>query len=155
MIDFSAEILSGKSIGNILLGANISEYLHEMYASHEVEVKQYRLPNGEARCSYSLGRVLTIATHPDGLIFSIGCNRGYKGRYKACLYPGQTMDEVSKATERQRIFNGSVIINDDFGFSFVLPAPYDEVADHIGDIPPGLVLDEVYVSDFSMWNPHR
>ncbi len=80
---------------------------------------------------------------------------GYKGRYKACLYPGQTMDEVSKATERQRVFNGSVIINDDFGFSFVLPAPYDEVADHIGDIPPGLVLDEVYVSDFSIWNPHR
>ncbi|CBJ40818.1 hypothethical protein (plasmid) [Ralstonia solanacearum CMR15] len=58
-------------------------------------------------------------------------------------------------TERQRIFNGCLVINDDFGFSFVLPHPYDEIADSVGDIPLDLIFDEIYVSDFSAWNPSR
>jgi len=56
-------------------------------------------------------------------------------------------------TSRQRIFNGSLIIDDDFGFSFVIPSPYDEIADVIDHMPPDLILNEMYVADFSSWNP--
>ncbi|NHB90432.1 hypothetical protein ACSLVK_19755 [Photorhabdus tasmaniensis] len=153
MIDFTAAIISGNSIGNILLGNNISDYFHEMYSGYRVEIKEYFLPDGEKRVAYTLDNVMTISTFPDGLIFSIGCNQRYKGRYNCTLYAGQTMKDLIKLTQRQRIFNGSVIINDDFGFSFVLPAPYDEIADNISHIPPSLTLNEIYVSDFSSWNP--
>ena len=64
------------------------------------------------------------------------------------------MSEIFKFTKKQRIFNGSIIIDDDFGVSFVLPFPYDEIADTINDIPPDLVINEVYLSDYSSWNPN-
>jgi len=59
--------------------------------------------------------------------------------------------QIKKLTARQRIFNGSLIIDEDFGFSYVLPSPYDEIADSIEDIPPDLKLNEIYISDFSSW----
>lgn len=59
--------------------------------------------------------------------------------------------QIKKLTARQRIFNGSLIIDEDFGFSYVLPSPYDEIADSIEDIPLDLQLDEIYISDFSSW----
>lgn len=155
MIDFCANIVSGVSIGGIKLGENISHYLAEMYSFHRVSSMEYKLPDGSSRFSYTLDGVVTVTTLSDGGIFSVGCNSQYKGRYNACLYPGQTMSEVLKLTERQRIFNGNLIVNEDFGFLFVLPPPYDEFADGVGNIPIGLVLDEVYVSDFSAWNPGR
>jgi len=59
--------------------------------------------------------------------------------------------QIKKLTARQRIFNGSLIIDEDFGFSYVLPPPYDEIADSIEAIPLDLQLDEIYISDFSSW----
>ncbi|MDB0542108.1 hypothetical protein LBW62_12665, partial [Ralstonia solanacearum] len=155
VINFCADIVSGKSIGGIVLGGNVSEYLEEMYSGYHVAVKEYHLPDGEARFAYCLDETLTVVTLPAGSIFSIGCNGKYRGRYNGCIYPGQTMRDVIGVTERQRIFNGCLVINDDFGLSFVLPSPYDEIADSIGDIPLDLVLEEIYVSDFSAWNPNR
>ncbi|BEU74686.1 hypothetical protein MAFF211271_42410 (plasmid) [Ralstonia syzygii subsp. indonesiensis] len=155
MIDFGADIVSGKSVGNIVLGDNVSEYLEEMYSRYHVTVKEYHLPDGAARFAYHLDETLTVVTLPTGSIFSIGCNEKYRGRCNGCIYPGQTMGDVIKVTERQRIFNGCLVTNDDFGFSFVLPQPYDEIADTIGDIPLDLGLEEIYVSDFSAWNPNR
>ena len=153
MIDFGADIVSGVSIGGIRLGENISHYLAEMYSSHRTSLTEYKLPDGSSRFAYTIDGIVTVTTLSDGGIFSVGCNSQYGGRYNASLRPGQTMGEVIKLTERQRIFNGNILVNEDFGFSFVLPSPYDEVADSISDIPLGLVLEEVYVSDFSAWNP--
>ena len=155
VIDFGADIVSGVSIGGIGLGESISNYLAEMYSSHRISMTEYKLPDGSLRFAYTVDGVVTVTTLSDGCIFSVGCNSQYRGRYNASLRPGQTMAEVLKLTERQRIFNGNIIVNEDFWFSFVLPAPYDEVADNIGDVPPGLILEEVYVSDFSAWNPNR
>ncbi|WP_345830346.1 hypothetical protein AAGR22_03660 [Erwinia sp. HDF1-3R] len=61
------------------------------------------------------------------------------------------MKEVIASNEKQRIFNGSVIIDDDFGFSLILPSPYDEIGDSIENIPSDLIFKEIYVSDFSSW----
>ncbi|WP_439893720.1 hypothetical protein ACS7SF_19085 (plasmid) [Ralstonia sp. 25C] len=155
MIDFDADIVSGVSIGGIRLGESISSYLTEMHSFHRTSMAEYKLPDGSSRFAYTVDEVLTVATLSDGGIFSVGCNSRYRGRYNASLRPGQTMAEVLKLTQRQRIFNGNIIVNEDFGFSFMLPAPYDEVADCIGDVPAGLVLEDVYVSDFSTWNSGR
>ncbi|WP_249384152.1 hypothetical protein [Chitinivorax sp. B] len=153
MIDFNANIVSGTSIGNVFINSKIDDYVNEMYSSFEVKQREYALPDDSIRISYVLNDTLTIATMPDGNIFSVGCNVKYKGLYKGILFAGQAMGEIVKVTCRQRIFNGSIIVDDDFGFSFVLPPPYDEIADSIDQIPMTVTLNEIYVSDFSSWNP--
>jgi len=155
MIDFNANIISGKSIGNILLGENITSYIDDAYSSHKVSYFEYYLPSNEIRLAYIIDKTITIATLSDGVIMSIGCNENYKGTYHSLLHTGQSMREIIKLTNRQRIFNGSIIINDDFGFSFDLPAPYDEIADDVEHIPLDLILKEVRVANFSEWNPRK
>ncbi|WP_407609242.1 hypothetical protein [Klebsiella aerogenes] len=153
MFDFSAEIKPFHSLGDVLLNTNISVYLAEMYADHCVEYKEYLLPDASKRFSYVLDDTLTISTEPDGNIFSIGCNQNYKGLYKNLLYAGQEFGEIKKLTYRQRIFNSSIIIDEDFGIQFILPSPFDEIADSIDNIPSDLKLNEIYIGDFSFWNP--
>ncbi|NEN80817.1 hypothetical protein [Paenibacillus elgii] len=153
MIAFNAKVISGYSMGNVVLGRNISEYIDELYSRHKVELKGYSVPDGEVRSAYTLDSTMTIVVDSSGLIVSIGCNQGYKGRYKGCLYAGQSIRDIMGLTSRQRIFNGSLIIDDDFGFSFVIPSPYDEIADVIDHLPLDLILNEIYVADFSSWDP--
>lgn len=151
MIDFNAEIIPAYSLGNIKLNENITSYIDEMYSSFNVVVKNYSLPDGSKKSAYVINETITIATNADGLIFSIGCNQEYKGKYKNILHAGQSMKEVVALTEKQRIFNGTVIINDDFGLCLILPSPYDEIGDSITSIPKDLIFNEIYVSDFSLW----
>ncbi|BAH46857.1 hypothetical protein BBR47_58800 [Brevibacillus brevis NBRC 100599] len=92
---------------------------------------------------------LTIVVDSSGLIVSIGCNQSYTGRYKECLFAGQSMRDIIGLTSRQRIFNGSLIIDDDFEFSFVIPQPYDEIADAVEHMPLDLIFNEICVADFS------
>ncbi|SDV00170.1 hypothetical protein [Pseudomonas mucidolens] len=151
MIYFAADIKSKHSIANVLLQDNISSYINDLYENHKIEIKTYNLPDGETRTAYVVDRTLTISTLPDGTIFSIGCNAHYKGLYKNMLSTGMPFSQIKKLTERQRIFNGALILNEDFGLCYVLPAPYDEIADNIENIPPMITLDEIYISDFSSW----
>ncbi|MBI6550781.1 hypothetical protein [Xenorhabdus lircayensis] len=155
MLNFSAEIISSHSIGNVLLNSDISGYINEIYSNFSVEYKEYCLPDNSKRYAYILDETLTISTDCYGNIFSIGCNENYKGLYENRLYTGQLMGDMINLTKRQRIFNGSIIIDDDFGFLFVLPSPFDEIADNISDIPLDLKLNEIYIGDYSSWNPYK
>ncbi|WP_018759776.1 hypothetical protein [Paenibacillus terrigena] len=154
-IDFDAEVISGYSLGNVVLGRNISEYIDELYSRHRMSLKNIPFPDGEVRSAYTLDGTLTIVVDSSGLIVSIGCNQSYTGRYKECLYAGQSMRDIIGLTSRQRIFNGSLIIDDDFGFSLVIPPPYDEIADAVEHMPLDLIFNEIYVADFSSWNPNN
>jgi len=147
-LTFTADIKSKHSAANIILEENISNHIDELYRKHSIKVKNYNLPDGETRVAYIVDDTITIATLSDGTIFSIGCNVHYPGLYRGVLSTGMSFGQIKKLTKRQRIFNGSVIIDDDFGFSYVLPAPYDEIADSIEDIPLDLILNEIYISDF-------
>lgn len=64
--------------------------------------------------------------------------------------------DIIKLTISQKIYNGSIVINDDFGISFILPCPYDEIADSINDIPGGVIINEIsyliFHSGVSLWN---
>lgn len=153
MIDFGADIVSGRAMGNVFLGADINDYMNELYSGHKVTYFEYILPDDEKRQAYIIDDTMTIATLANGKIISIGCNVNYKGMYNNILQTGQTMKEIIDLTYKQRIFNGCVIINDDFGISFELPAPYDEIADSIAHVPLDLALNEIRVADYSDWNP--
>lgn len=155
MIDIDADIISNKSIGNIALGDNIERYLSEMYSNHTVRFFDCFLPDDEKRMAYVVDETITIATLADGLITSVGCNEKYKGYYMNSLHTGMRMVDIIKLTDKQRIFNGCIIINDDFGFSIDLPEPYDEIADDIDHIPLDLILKEIRVADYYSWKPKK
>ena len=155
MVNFNSEIISGQSIGDIFIGDNIDGYLSEMYSNHKINTRKYGVPKEKNRIVYIIDNTIKVITDDFGKIISLGCNEGYKGHYKSILYAGQEMKNIKEKTLRQRIFNGSIIINDDFGFSFVIPPPYDELADSIEDMPGDLLLKEIYVGDFSLWNPQN
>ena len=114
MIEFNADIVSGQSIGNIYLNSNISEYIGEMYNRFSVCTDEYNLPDGDRRIAYILNQCVTIVTIVDGNIFSIGCNTAHTGKYKNVLYAGQNIGEIINIARLQRIFNGSLIIDNDF-----------------------------------------
>ncbi|NSX07919.1 hypothetical protein HTX81_04905 [Pseudomonas lini] len=151
MIDFTADIKSKHSVANILLGDNISSYIEELYKNHSIKTKNYTLPDSNTRAAYVVNDTITIVSLSDGTILSIGCNVHYQGLYRGILSTGMSFGQIKKLTKRQRIFNGSIILDDDFGFSYVLPTPYDEIADSIEHIPLDLILSEIYISDFSSW----
>ncbi|WP_148875054.1 hypothetical protein [Serratia marcescens] len=151
MIDFNARIVSGASIGNVVLNENISLYINEMHSRFSVKIKTHFLPDRSERKSYTVDNTLTVVTDKDGIILSLGCNSYYNGSYNEIISPGMEITDIIKLTVSQKIYNGSIIINDDFGVSFILPPPYDEIADAINDIPGGVIINEIFVSDFSFW----
>ena len=149
MIDYKADIISYKSIGNILIADNVFLHLPDLYKNHIVRESTYHLPNGEERLAYYVDEILTISTLLNGEIISLGCNEKYQGKYKNKLYAGITMQMLINLTSSQRILNGEIIIDEDYGLSFVLPSPYDEIADYIDHIPLDLRLNKIYVSNNS------
>ena len=151
MIDFNARIVSGASIDNIILNENISLYINEMYSRFSITVKKHFLPDGSERKSYTVDNTLTVVTDKDGVILSLGCNAHYQGGYNGIIFPGMKIIDIIKLTTSQKIYNGSIIINDDFGISFILPPPSDEIADAINYIPAGVIINEIFISDFSFW----
>ncbi|MDX5631066.1 MULTISPECIES: hypothetical protein [unclassified Brenneria] len=155
MIDINADIISNKSIGNISLRDNVNDYLSDMYSNHTIRFFDYLLPDNEKRMAYVIDETITVATLADGLITSVGCNEKYKGYYMNSLHTGMRMSDIIKLTDNQRIFNGCIILNDDFGFSIDLPAPYDEIADDIDHIPLDLILKEMRVADYYLWKPKK
>lgn len=136
-------------MGNIQIGDNVKNYTNDFNFDHNIVEFSYFLPDGEERLAYNVDDVLTIATLLNGEIISLGCNEKYKGKYKNKLYAGITMGELISLTGTQRILNGTLIVDDDYGISFILPSPYDEIADYVKDIPLDLRLNEIYVSDNS------
>ncbi|BDR55763.1 hypothetical protein [Xylocopilactobacillus apis] len=152
MIDLRADIIPYNSIGNIIIGNNISDYIEEMYAKYNVVSESFTLLDGTERIVFSLNDIIKITTLSSETIVAISCNEQYHGFYKNKLSTGLSMIEIVKLTSRQRIFYGHLIIDDEFGLAFILPTPYDEIADSIKDIPCNLTLNEIYVSDFSVWN---
>ncbi|MCX8738846.1 hypothetical protein J3U56_05870 [Gilliamella sp. B2824] len=156
MIDFNADIVSYKSLGNIELERHIDFYLDEIYKNFTVEVKEYMTPYpfNEKMYAYFLeAGTIIISTNSEGDIIAVGCNEHYQGKYKKKLYAGITMKELILLTKSQRIPNGTLIVDEDYGISFTLPSPYDEMADYIEYIPLDLKLNEIFVSDDSFWEP--
>ena len=88
MINFNAQIISYKSLGNIEIGRNVKFYIDELYKKFDVEVKRYKVPSySEIKYGYSLDNdTIKFSTSIDGRIVGIGCNENYKGKYKKNIY---------------------------------------------------------------------
>jgi len=156
MINFNADIISYKSIGNIEIGRNVEFYIDELFENFDVKETQYVITKAsekdEIRYSYSLNNdTIKFSTNIDGQIIMVGCNENYRGKYKNKLYAGITMGKLINLTNKQWIRFGTLIVDKDFGIYFILPSPYDEIGDYLEDIPLNLILNEIYVGNFDSW----
>ena len=156
MIDFNADIISYKSIGNIEIGRNVEFYIDELYKNFDVKETQYvvskSVEKDEIRYEYSLNNdTVRFSTDIDGQIIVVGCNENYRGKYKNKLYAGITMGKLINLTNKQWIKFGALVIDQDYGMIITLPSPYDEIADYLKDIPLNLILNEIYVGNFDSW----
>lgn len=70
---------------------------------------------------------MKINTLDAGDIISISCGEGYQGRYKDVFYPGISVGDVLRVSEKQNLLHGALIVDRDFGFYFPLPSPHDEL----------------------------
>lgn len=153
MVNINAEILSYKSIGEIYIDTNVSDYDFNNDPEFLSSCAQSDPEStGELYKYYELNGCIYISTMANGNIFAIGCNEKYQGKYKSKLYAGIEMGELIKLSNDIRILNGTLIVDGDYGLSFVLPSPYDEIADYVEHIPLDIKLNEIYVSDYSFWN---
>ena len=158
MIDFNADIISYKSLGNIEIGRDVEFYADELYENFDVEERTWEKScfsnevGYELKYIYSLNNgTITICTNCNGRIEELWCNQNYKGKYrnkyKNELYAGITMGELLNLTKKQLIFWGELILDDDYGMAITLPSPWDELDDYFKDIPSDLTLNEIYVGN--------
>ncbi|AMO46712.1 hypothetical protein GA0061071_106178 [Kosakonia oryzendophytica] len=157
MIDLNADIISNHSLGNICLGQSIDVYLEELLERFTVETKIYppAHPQAETMHGYFINHgAMVVFTNSLDIIVSVGCNQTYSGKYRQTLYPGITMEKLSMLVKEVRILHGALIVDNDYGLSFPLPSPHDELADHLHQIPPELTLNEIYVYDHSPLVPN-
>ena len=154
MVNVNADIISYLSIGDIEIGKNIVNYdfYHDPVFINSFSSSNPEL-TGRIVFYYDLDECMYVSTEEDGTIIALGCHENYKGKYNKKLYPGITMGELIKSTNSQRILNGTLVVDEDYGISFTLPSPYNEIADYIEHIPLDLKLNEIYVEDNSFWEP--
>ena len=99
---------------------------------------------------YIINKNIKINTSEKGEILNISCTNTYYGKYKDILYLGITVQEVISKTDKQVIMFDSLFVNQDYGFCFVLPYPYNDI-DYISHLPKDLVLKEFMVGRFEKW----
>lgn len=99
---------------------------------------------------YIINKNIKINTSEKGEILNISCTNTYYGKYKDILYLGITVQEVISKTDKQVIMFDSLFVNQDYGFCFVLPYPYNDI-DYISHLPKDLVLKEFIVGRFEKW----
>jgi hypothetical protein len=95
--------------------------------------------------------VLKINNLKAGEIISLSCQVRYKGRCKEILYPSISVAEVLALSSKANLLHGALIIDEDYGFYFPLPSPYDELADSIAHVPEDVGLNGLHVENIHWW----
>lgn len=151
-MNIHAEIISGKSIADIEIGESIDSYLPAIYQENrKVELNVYDNP-GIKLHSYRIDDgLITINADKNGTILNLSCRHPYKGKYQGKLYPGMSIAQIVAASQKQLLIHGYLVVDNDFGFCFNLPHPYDDDFDFISQLPNDLILGEVYVKDKEWW----
>lgn len=153
MIDFSADIVSGTSIGNIYLreqvGSVIDCLLADGFTVDITDYPEHPVPS----TSYSIcSGTIRLTSDTAGTIVAMSCNSMYKGKYREVYHPGMTLAEVLSRSSRLHLVAGVLVVDLDFGAGFQLTEDWDWV-DHVSQLPPHLVLDEMFVRERT-WLPH-
>ena len=150
-INFEADIISNQAIGNIMLNDNINNYIQAFYDQGLTFTSEKFFTN-KSFVEYVINNgIIKVTTNEDGLILAINCNHEYKGIYNKSIGPGINMKTLLLLTDHQKIINECIIVNNDYGLYFIIPSPYDQIADNISQIPLDLRLNYIQVENIEWW----
>lgn len=151
MINFNAEIISGKSIGGICIGTSIDQVLQEVYLKgYDLEIKEFS-NNPIPVKQYSIeGGIIKVISTDDGIVKSISCNSLYTGKYADMFATNMTVGEVIDESVDQIYLHGTLIVNKDFGVGYTISDDFDHL-DYVHQLPRELVLEEMFVLNKDWW----
>lgn len=149
MINYSADIIPGKSIADICIEDNLSDVLSRVYLKTKQlsinkfskEYTQYIVDNGIIS--------FVINNHASRII-NISCKKPYNGKYNHIFEPGLTVKEIIKYSTKQMLLHGFLIIDGIYGLGYNLTNYYED-CDYIDQLPKNLILEELYVMQNDWW----
>jgi hypothetical protein len=155
-MDYHGDIVSGRSIGGIHLGADIDTVLADL-RTRQISFSDQFFSNFN-RTYRKLGihpHSLDVVADDTGLIVRLWCRTGYSGTYKGAFFPGMCVDEICALSTKQLVIHGMLILDGDFGAGFSIPERYkdglyDDV-DSVKELPGAMVLDELHVMHPEWW----
>lgn len=99
MISFNAPILSGSSVGNVKIGANIEIYYNELL-SQNIYPEKYKL--GQIDCfRIHIPKYLEIFFSSDNIVFAITALNKYENNYREVIFPNMTVEDINKISTLQ------------------------------------------------------
>jgi len=145
MIDITAEILPGKSIGGLSLGTPLQDVEAALF-----EIDQYFTEGSFVSYESYACTTITVADFgicftagESGLISRITCWPPYEGKFKTHFFPGMTVLEILEKARQHRIsynlLTGNIVFDDEPNACFDIPDEfegnyYDDI-DHEWQLP--------------------
>ena len=144
-MDPTAPIISGHSLGGIVLGTHVDPVLAEAYAEgRQVEFIVYT-HGDKVQHTYRIdGGTVTVNANAQGAIVSLSCQPPYQGTYEGKLWPGMSVAQIKAVTQKQMLIFSVLVLDNEWGVCFELPPPYDEY-DYIDEMPDDFILNKLFV----------
>ncbi len=114
----SIEIVPGQSLAGIKLNENINDIFAKISEYYIIEEKDgvLLLNNG----------AITIGHENGGVIYSVMCDKTFKGIYNNKLWAGMSLKDVLDHSSKQVALGGCVVVDGINGIGLPLPDGYDD-----------------------------
>lgn len=143
-IDFSLDIIPGKSIGGISLGDNVDDVTLSLSEGVSFEIFDFENFGVKYHCCKLGGGAVSFTIDESGKIISLWCEPPYKGSFNGKLYPGITAKELREVTRKQNLVKGYLVVDNIYGLYFGMPDDIDDF-NSFSDVDDGVYFNELYV----------
>ncbi|AKJ30737.1 hypothetical protein [Caldimonas brevitalea] len=148
-MDINAEIISGESIGGVRIGECLLPAIEEARAEGFLTLEAEPAGYGLSRYYFWDGALVVVVDQ--GLIVKrMWCRKPYGGKYRGIFEPGMTVEDVVKASRKQLITAGVLLLDGDCGAGFDIPDEFGDY-DYVEQLPQDLKLEEFHVARPYWW----
>ena len=150
MINFSALITPGVSIGGIRIGDKVETWLTYAY-QQGIDVKYNEYSNEYTQYILNPGVIAFVGKNSSHTIENVCCNEEYQGRTESGVYSGMTLNQVKRKEKNLNLLFGYLVLGTDWNIGFSLPNEYYE-CDEVDEVPNDLFLNQLYVKRSRWWH---
>lgn len=135
------EIIPMSSIGGISLGDNVDSVINLLRADYDLEENANSIAVDD-------GLITIYFNENKRVVTEISCNRKFKGKYSNKLWPGMTVADVIKNTQKQIAWSGFVEVDGIKGIGLSLPEDRDDFENITDFLDLDFVFEELWVYSF-------
>lgn len=146
IIGLDMDIVPGKSIGGIFLGANVNDIIQHIESKYNISKSSFSNATGNYSFYRVQGGAISFTTNNHDVIVALWCEPPYSGSFEGKLYPGITAREIRVKSKRQDIIKGYIVIDQDFTIYFGMPDYIDDF-NCFSDLDDETVFNELYVGN--------